>query len=272
MVSLEKTITDADGTADSNPNTLVKRNADGNFAVGSAIYFGDNDGITYDDSSNAMYVRLDGNNYGLYHQGNDTNLMVTRTLPGTNLDLVITPGTYFLGASSTYTNGPGLDWCLMNVYRNDVGYIVQEVTGVGMVGKRYRTRAETGWWNAWMTFAVADATGGKYGGLTTTRSSVTDVQVGPGGDNTSIIAAWTPTAKANYTVKIYMKVQQGCSIIVQVVSAEGTDTVLPYQFCPADTYRFVPIFFVAAPGTTIQVVVGASASNAVYVSAVIEEA
>jgi hypothetical protein len=169
-------------TPDSNANTLVMRNEDGNFAVGSAIYFGDNDGITYDDSSNAMYVRLDGNNYGLYHQGNDTNLMVTRNLPSTNLDDAVIPGTYFLGANNIYTNGSGLDYGLMNVYRNPVGYVVQEVTGVGMVGQRYRTRAETGWWNAWMMVPVADASSGKYANMGNKRWNITDVQVGPSGE------------------------------------------------------------------------------------------
>ncbi|WP_438497184.1 pyocin knob domain-containing protein [Paenibacillus sp. IHBB 3054] len=258
-------------TSDSNANTLVARNADGNFAVGNAVYFGDNDGFVYDDSSNAMYVRLDGNNYGLYHQGNDTNLMVTRNLPSTNLDDAVIPGTYFLGANNIYTNGSGLDYGLMKVYRNPVGYVVQEVTGVGMAGQRYRTRAETGWWNAWMMVPVADASSGKYWNIGNKRWNITDVQVGPSGDNTKTIAEWTPTVKANYSVKIYMKVQQGCSIIAQIESAEGIDVLLPYQYCPADTYRFPISFFVAAPGTPIKVVVGASASNAVYVSAVIEE-
>ncbi|WP_342435908.1 pyocin knob domain-containing protein [Paenibacillus sp. FSL L8-0436] len=258
-------------TADSNANTLVVRNADGNFAVGNAIYFGDNDGIVYDDSSNAMYARLDGNNYGLYHQGNDSNLMVTRDLPSTNLDDAVIPGTYFLGANNIYINGSGLDYGLMKVYRNPVGYVVQEVTGVGMVGQRYRTRAETGWWNAWMMVPVADASSGKYGNIGNKRWNITDVQVGPSGDATRTIAEWTPTVKANYSVKVYMKVQQACSVIVQIESAEGVDMLLPYQYIPADTYRFPISFFVAAPGIPIKVVVGASASNAVYVSAAIEE-
>lgn len=91
------------------------------------------------------------------------NSFVSRSLPSSGEDLnnKTALGMYVLGASNDYVNGPGLDWCLLNVYRNSSGYMVQEATNVGSdtPRKRFRTRTEANYWSRWTDVVTTDATG-----------------------------------------------------------------------------------------------------------------
>jgi hypothetical protein len=82
---------------------------------------------------------------------NDQLLVRQRTTvgAGTDLNTVTTAGVYHLSAASGYTNGPGIDWCVLNVYVTNTNYVVQEVYSVNLMNRVFRTRTELNIWSAW---------------------------------------------------------------------------------------------------------------------------
>ncbi|MFD3272477.1 pyocin knob domain-containing protein [Paenibacillus dendritiformis] len=74
--------------------------------------------------------------------------------PGTDLNSLVTPGTYRLGSAKDYKNiPPGLDWTVLDVIApygpNVSSYIVQMIYGVLGDAVYKRTRTETAW-GAWV--------------------------------------------------------------------------------------------------------------------------
>ncbi|WP_438431981.1 pyocin knob domain-containing protein [Gorillibacterium sp. sgz500922] len=82
------------------------------------------------------------------------SVFAMRTIPsGTDLNAVVTPGTYNLGTSSSYTNHPGaeFEWAILDVSATASGYIVQRLTCVLTPNPMcFRARTETvSAWSSW---------------------------------------------------------------------------------------------------------------------------
>jgi hypothetical protein len=198
-----------------------------------------------------------------------------QVVAGTDLNLVENPGMYFLIASASYTNGPGLDWALMNVYKNSAGYVVQEVTGIGSSGRRFRTRTETGFWGAWMMTPFTTVASGKYPGITANRVGAIDTQVTVANSNVTI-ATYTPLTKAIYEIKINFRFAGAApNITIAINYADGSGpqsmTLISQTISTPGSYVLPAVNITSVAGSPVTVLANINTANAVFVSAVIQE-
>lgn len=135
-------------------NSIAKRDASGDLRTNQNLWFSDADGFGLDDADNKMYVRMDGQLYEILHKGNDDIIYMEKGLADSNLDLTELNGAYLVGAGGAHTNHPGLEYSLLDVTRNSVGYVVQDAVGIGSFGRRFRRRTETGAWSEWFKYIL----------------------------------------------------------------------------------------------------------------------
>ncbi|WP_379142389.1 pyocin knob domain-containing protein [Paenibacillus sp. sgz500992] len=212
-----------------------------------------------------------------WNSANDANLMTARDLPSTNLNDAIVPGTYLLAANNAYTNGSGLDWCLMNVYRNTAGYVVQEAVQVTGQNRRYRTRSEnTAAWTEWMIVITAPVSTGKAWQIANNRQVVKSAYLSTTSAQT--IATYTTGATTTaVTVKVSLITDalRTVAISISYIDSLGnarTYTVLPATQMAANDYQFISPTFICRNASTISVIGQTpSAGGNAWVSAVITE-
>ncbi|WP_438491007.1 pyocin knob domain-containing protein [Paenibacillus sp. IHBB 3054] len=203
---------------------------------------------------------------------------VKRSVPssGENLNDKISLGMYGLGASANYVNGPGLDWCLLNVFMNSIGYIVQEATNVGTPNpqKRFRTRTEAGVWSRWVDVVTTDSTG-KIPNVAANRAVGTGIA--PNGTSPTIIAGFTTSVDCLVSVKatMFTDALRTVSITVTYVEPGGqvsNHEILPVTQMQPGRWSFISPLLHVKGGTTINTVgqTPSAAGNA-WISAVMTE-
>ncbi|MEK5235475.1 tail fiber protein [Paenibacillus sp. FSL L8-0470] len=207
------------------------------------------------------------------------NSFVSRSLPSSGEDLnnKTALGMYVLGASNDYVNGPGLDWCLLNVYRNSSGYMVQEATNVGSdtPRKRFRTRTEANYWSRWTDVVTTDATGkipgvaanrvvAKEAPLSTTSETLVAYYEVPIAANAVITVKSALTLHNSATVKISVKYTDTNSIAREYV-------ILPSTAMGGGRYTFIAPTLNCNAGTWVNVAVVTSVPNVTWVTAIITQ-
>ncbi|WP_379147872.1 phage tail protein [Paenibacillus sp. sgz500992] len=205
------------------------------------------------------------------------NSFVKRGAPsaGEDLNNKTALGMYTLAANASYINGPGLDWCVLNVYMNSNGYIVQEATNVGSdtPRKRFRTRTEANYWSRWTDVVTTDSTG-RIPGVAANRVAINGVPLTTTASTT--VATYTVPTTGMYTVKICLHAanQRDVAINVNYAGMGGSKSrvVLPYlTTMPPDDWDFIPVTILCNAGSNINVVAQTTIASSVYITATITQ-
>ncbi|MEK4062209.1 MULTISPECIES: pyocin knob domain-containing protein [unclassified Paenibacillus] len=262
-------------TSNSNANTLVARNADGNFAVGNAVYMGANNGLVTDGAT--MFHRLGGTNYVSWDTHNDIELYKGRQTihGGANLNDYVSNGGYSLYVEGgAYLNGPPPGYYLLDVKVAASGYVIQDAISVFGTVRFFRARTDGGVWSPWLEIPVKDYTG-KIANVSLNRYVALDKPLTT--TSSTLLANYVPSKITMVTIKTSMRVAAVRSVSMAVVytppgeTASRTIYILPEnQMAPTD-YSFIPLTLTIAANKPVEVHAKTTIADFVYVDVIITE-
>lgn len=213
---------------------------------------------------------------------------------GTDLNTVITTGFYRV---NTATNAPprvtgdnSAIWHYLIVVAHDATSWQSQIAIEYSTGTMFtRARSSVSTWTPWRkywnddnlpmsTSSVANSgilrdSNKKIAEVAANRAVAVDSQLTTTAATT--VATFTASAKALFTVRVYLRVAAArtVSIVVNYTDAGTTRSrvILPSTSMAIDAYDFIPVTLQAQAGSAINVVATTTVANSVFVSAVITE-